>query len=244
MLHWMIGAFLADGIVPGRWAPRTARCSLPDVPDQDARSRDRHRQRQAVADLLPAARPGATARRSALCDERGAQREPRAADRAAAGGVPHEDLRGVGGDPGAGRDSRWARSTRSTRSSRIRRSRARRSSSTTHPVAGTVRMIGAPVRLSETPGAVRAAGAAARPTHRRGAERASSGSATTRSPSAPSGRGRRGPAVAIEIQREVVRQVVVTERAPGRQRTAGVEGARGRRRTDRVAAPAPTPRAG
>ena len=51
--------------------------ALPDVPDQDARHRDRHRQRQAVAHVLSAARPAAARRRPALRDQRGAQRQSR-----------------------------------------------------------------------------------------------------------------------------------------------------------------------
>ena len=57
ILQGVVGAYLADGIVPGPWGTAYARAAaLPDVPDEDARPRARHRQRKTVADVLPADR--------------------------------------------------------------------------------------------------------------------------------------------------------------------------------------------
>ena len=99
----MVGALVADGDRPGTARHRLRRAAaLPDVPHQDARHRDRRRQRQAVADVLPAARSRGADRRPALRHQRRAQRQPRGAGRRAAGGVSDQDLRGVGGDPAAG----------------------------------------------------------------------------------------------------------------------------------------------
>ena len=61
ILSGMIGAYRRRRHRAGaaRHGLRRA-AALPDVPDEDARHRDRHRQRQAVADVLPAARPAGT----------------------------------------------------------------------------------------------------------------------------------------------------------------------------------------
>ena len=75
ILSGMIGAYVADGIVPGPLGHRLRRAAaVSDIPHEDARHRDRRRQRQTVADVLPAAGPRRADRRSALRDQRGAQR--------------------------------------------------------------------------------------------------------------------------------------------------------------------------
>ena len=111
--------------------------ALSDLQDQDARHRDRHRQRQAVADVLSAARPAGARRRSALRDQRAratrtgrrwSRRCRRRFSRRATKSGKRSCCRPA---------SRWGRSTRSTRSSRTRRSaRAARIVESTHPVAG------------------------------------------------------------------------------------------------------------
>ena len=157
ILSGMIGAYLADGIVPGPLG--TAYGAL--LPYQTFRTKTRDIAIGIGSDKLwrtfcPLLGLAAADRRSALCDQRGAQREPAVARRGAAGRVSDEDLRGMGSRSCCRRAFRWARSTRSTRSSSTRRSpRAARSSSATHPVAGAIRMTAPPVRMSETPGAVR-----------------------------------------------------------------------------------------
>ena len=98
LLGTMIGGFLADGELPAPMG--TAYKAL--LPYQTFRTRTprprpRGRQREALADLLSRDRPAGAGERPALSPQRRPREEPCHAHPAAPGGLPDEDLRGVGG---------------------------------------------------------------------------------------------------------------------------------------------------
>ena len=115
ILSGMIGAYLADGIVPGPLG--TAYGAL--LPYQTFRTRTRDIAIGVGSDKLWRTFCPLLGLAQLTDDPRYVTNAARNANRAvarrgAAGGVSDEDLRGMGSDPAAGRAFRWARSTRST----------------------------------------------------------------------------------------------------------------------------------
>ena len=147
--------------------------AVPDVPDEDARPRARRRQRQAVADVLSAARPATSSPTiRATRPTRRASPIARRSSTTLQQAFLTRDVRGVGSDPAGGRHSgRRDQHDRSRRRSsagrRARRARRVRASGGRDGPGG--RAAGAAVGDARRRAP---AGAASRPAHGSGAARA------------------------------------------------------------------------
>ena len=157
LLGTMIGGFLADGELPAPMG--TAYKAL--LPYQTFRTKTRDLALAVGSEKLWQIFCPAIGRPELANDPRYRRNADRAKNRATlipllAGRLPDQDLRGVGGHlPARGHPLRRHQQHRAGRR-RILRSQARGTLvEMQHPRAGKVKMVGAPVRLSETPGSVR-----------------------------------------------------------------------------------------
>ena len=107
LLQGVVGAYLADGIVPGPWG--TAYASLLPIRrfGRNPRPGPRHRQRQLWRTFCPLIELRRLADRPALCDERRAHCEPRVTHRHVAASVSGRSLRRMGSVAAGRRHSGW-----------------------------------------------------------------------------------------------------------------------------------------
>ena len=127
--------------------------AVPDVPHEDARPRARHRQRQAVADVLPADRPARARRRSALRDQRRARAPTaRRSSTALQQAFLDEDATRSGKRSCCRPAFRWARSTPSTGRGPSTGGRTRRAGRVRASGGRPIRIVGPPVRMSRHAG--------------------------------------------------------------------------------------------